>query len=87
MSNENIQGFYCSRMNKSYIGLKYPLIDRIKLFFGKDERKNNWQEVRREPFIKTWNNVGTGLFNMGKFYLGGSRKPTCFSGWDECDPL
>ena len=22
-----------------------------------------------------------------EIYLGGSRKPICFSGWDECDPL
>jgi NAD+ synthase (glutamine-hydrolysing) len=24
---------------------------------------------------------------IGKFIFGGSRKPICFSGWDECDPL
>ena len=36
---------------------------------------------------KEFDRIFIKLAKLGFVYLGGSRKPTCFSGWDEGDPL
>lgn len=66
------QGFYCSTMDKAYVGLKYPLLDRVRLLF---KRKRSvpvpmhcWKTAKSFMTTRSYNLRGEGLFNMGKDY-------------------
>jgi len=63
-----VQGFYCSRINKGYVGFKRPLWDRFLLFLGVDKRASTWKVVQQKAQIKTYERVGTGILNAGKDY-------------------
>lgn len=72
-NNLCIQGFYCPKLDKSFIGLKYPLWAKILLFLGIDKRKNKWKTILEKPYIRTFRYKGDGLLNCGKDYGNGEE--------------
>ena len=69
-----IQGFYCGKLDRSFIGLKYPWWAKVLLFLGIDKRKNKWRIIQECNYTKTFRYVGEGIFNAGKDYGEGREK-------------